>query len=132
MSQPLASLAIYALCVVAIVTAILMLSALAGPRHRSARRDLPFESGMPTTREAPLRVPVAFYLVAIAFLIFDLEAAFLFTWAVAARESGWSGYVEVVVFTLVLLVGLVYLWAKGALDWGAAPAGHGPGKGPRG
>ena len=63
-----------------------------------------------------------FYVVALAFLIFDLKAAFLFAWAVAARDVGWLGYAELLVFVVMLLAGLVYLWAKGALDWGASPA----------
>ena len=62
-----------------------------------------------------------FYVVALAFLIFDLEAAFLFAWAVSAREVGWLGYIEVFVFVVMLFAGLAYLWAKGALDWGASP-----------
>ncbi|MGQ0722926.1 MAG: NADH-quinone oxidoreductase subunit A, partial [Candidatus Eiseniibacteriota bacterium] len=64
------------------------------------------------------RLSVHFYLVAIFFVIFDLEAVFLYAWAVSARETGWFGYFEAVVFVVVLLLGLVYLWRQGALDWG--------------
>ena len=90
-----------------------------GPRSSSRRRDLPYESGVPPTGEPEPRLPIHFYLVALAFLIFDLEVAFLFAWAASARDVGWLGYVEVLVFSLMLFAGLVYLWAKRAFDWGA-------------
>jgi len=120
-SQELWPLGVYALLVLAMLVAVVVISALVGPRHSAKRRDLPYESGVPPTGTAALRFPVHFYVVALAFLIFDLEAAFLFAWAVAAREVGWLGYIELVVFIVMLLAGLAYLWAKGALDWGAAP-----------
>jgi NADH-quinone oxidoreductase subunit A len=116
-------LGLYALIVLAMLAAVVVLSALIGPRHGARRRDLPYESGLPPTGTATLRFPVHFYIVALAFLIFDLEAAFLFAWAVAVREVGWLGYIELFVFIVMLFAGLVYLWAKGALDWGATPAG---------
>jgi len=115
-------LGLYALIVLAMLAAVVVLSALIGPRHSARRRDLPYESGLPPTGTAALRFPVHFYIVALAFLIFDLEAAFLFAWAVAVREVGWLGYIELFVFVVMLFAGLVYLWAKGALDWGASPA----------
>jgi NADH-quinone oxidoreductase subunit A len=121
-SQGLWPLGAYALLVLAMLVAVIVISALVGPRHSARRRDLPYESGVPPTGSAALRFPVHFYVIALAFLIFDLEAAFLFAWAVAAREVGWLGYIELVVFIVMLLAGLVYLWAKGALDWGASPA----------
>jgi len=121
-NQSLWPLGAYALLVLAMLAAVVIISALIGPRHSARRRDLPYESGVPPTGTATLRFPVHFYIVALAFLIFDLEIAFLFAWAVAAREVGWSGYFELVVFIVMLMAGLVYLWAKGALDWGASPA----------
>ena len=65
-----------------------------------------------------MRFDIKFYLVAVFFLIFDMEAAFLYAWAVAVRETGWAGYVGVLVFTGVLAAALAYLWRLGALDWG--------------
>ena len=65
-----------------------------------------------------MRFPVHFYLIALAFLVFDVEAAFLFAWAVTARDVGWVGYVEALVFSIMLFAGLLYLWAKQAFDWG--------------
>lgn len=115
-------LGVYALLVVGLVAVVLILSWLLGPRHSARRRDLPYESGLPSTGGARLRFPVDFYLLAIAFLVFDLEAAYLFAWAVAATEVGWAGYVEILVFTVMLFAGLVFLWGEGALDWGTRPA----------
>ena len=100
------------------MAAVIGLSALLGPRSRSRRRDLPYESGIAPTPQPPLRFPVHFYLVALAFLVFDIEAAILFAWAAAARDVGWLGYVEALVFSVILFFGLVYLWAKRAFDWG--------------
>jgi NADH-quinone oxidoreductase subunit A len=67
-----------------------------------------------------VRVDVKYYLVAMFFVIFDLEAVFVFAWAISLREAGWTGYVEMLVFLGVLTVALIYLWRLGALDWGEA------------
>jgi len=80
----------------------------------------PFESGIVPTGGARLRLSAKFYLVAMLFVIFDVEALFLFAWSVSIRESGWAGFVEASIFIAILLAGLVYLWRIGALDW--APA----------
>ncbi len=88
-----------------------------GERHRQRTTGTPYESGMPPTRSARLRLSVDFYLLALFFMIFDLEAMFLFIWAVVVREAGWLGYVEAVIFSAVLMAGLAYLWRMGALDW---------------
>ena len=109
-------LAVYFAFVVALVAVLLVLSALLGERHREPATDLPYESGVVSTGSARLRFGASFYLIAVLFVIFDLEAAFLFSWAVALREIGWSGYLEGVVFIGVLLVALVYLWRNGGLD----------------
>ena len=69
--------------------------------------------------DAPLRFPIKFYLVAMFFVLFDLEAVFLFAWAVAVRQAGWQGFVEALVFVVILLAALTYLWRDGALDWAA-------------
>jgi NADH-quinone oxidoreductase subunit A len=111
-------LALWLGVVALLMAAVIGLSALLGPRSRSRRRDLPYESGIAPTPQPPLRFPVHFYLVALAFLVFDIEAAILFAWAAAARDVGWLGYVEALVFSVILFFGLVYLWAKRAFDWG--------------
>jgi NADH-quinone oxidoreductase subunit A len=114
-------LAIYFATVVIIVVGMLALSYVLGEKHRQRATGEPYESGMPPTGSARLRFDVKFYLVATFFVVFDLEAVFLFSWAVAARELGWAGYVEVAVFIGVLLAALVYLWRIGALEWGSKP-----------
>ena len=104
------------------------LSAVLGERHRGRATDDPYESGMPITGSARLRMHVNYYLIAMFFLIFDLEAVFLFAWAISARSAGWAGYVSALVFIGVLGVALFYLWRLGALDWGGRtrlPLGRG-------
>jgi NADH-quinone oxidoreductase subunit A len=117
-SPALWPLAVHAAIVVGIAAAALVLTSLLGPRHSARRKDQPYESGIASTGGVHVRFPVRFYLVAIAFLVFDLEAAYLIAWAVAARQVGWTGFIEVLVFIAMLFAGLVYLWGKGALDWG--------------
>ena len=108
---------VYAVIVGILVIAMLGLSWVLGQRHQDRATGSPYESGILSQGSARVRFPAGFYLVAMFFVIFDLEAAFLFGWAVAVRELGWSGYAEVSVFILVLLATLAYLWRAGALDW---------------
>jgi NADH-quinone oxidoreductase subunit A len=110
-------MAVYAGAVIALVAAMIGVSYLLGQRHQGRAKGDPYEGGIIPTGPARLRFSVKYYLVAVFFVVFDLEAAFLFAWAVAAREAGWAGYVEALVFIGVLLVALVYLWRQGALDW---------------
>lgn len=117
-AAPLWPLAVYFLAVVALVVFMLTFSYLLGQRHTERRTGQPYESGVPVTGSARLRIDIKYYLLAIFFVIFDIEAAFLFAWAVAVREAGWAGYAEVVIFIAVLFAALVYLWRDGALDWG--------------
>lgn len=88
-----------------------------GGRDWGRAKNEPFESGVVPQGSARLRLSAKFYLVAMFFVIFDVEALFLYAWAVSAREVGWAGLVEVTLFILFLLAGLVYLWRLGALDW---------------
>lgn len=111
-------LAVWIAAVALVMAAVIALSSLLGPRGRALRRDLPYESGIAPTPQPPLRFPVHFYVIALAFLVFDIEAAILFAWAVAARDVGWLGYFEALVFSIILFAGLVYLWAKRAFAWG--------------
>ena len=96
---------------------MLVLSHFLGERRSSAAKELPFESGIVSVGSAHFRTTVHFYLPAILFIIFDLEVVFLFAWAVAVRESGWLGFIEISVFIFILMVALLYLWRIGALDW---------------
>jgi NADH-quinone oxidoreductase subunit A len=102
-----------------LVAAMLGLSYLLGQHHHERSTDSPYESGILSEGSARVRLSAKFYLVAMFFVIFDLEAVFIFAWAVAVRETGWLGYAEVLVFISVLLVSLGYLWRVGALDWGS-------------
>lgn len=109
----------YFLAVVFVVAVMMGLSALLGERSRrpTSATLSPFESGIVATGTPLVRFSVRFYLVAIFFVIFDIEAVFIFAWAIAFRESGWPGYVEILIFIAVLVAALVYLWLLGALDW---------------
>src|SRR6266436_93520 len=110
-------LAVYSVIVGMLVVAMLGLSYVLGQRHQDRATGSPYESGILSEGSARVRFPAKFYLVAMFFVIFDLEAVFIFAWAIAYRDVGWSGYIEVVVFIAILLAALVYLWRLGALDW---------------
>jgi NADH-quinone oxidoreductase subunit A len=95
-----------------------LLSSLLGPRKPSPEKAAPYECGMPAVGDARERQSVKFYLVAMIFLLFDIEVAFLYPWAMALRDLQWAGYVQVVLFLVLLLAGYIYVWRKGVLDWG--------------
>ena len=90
----------------------------ARPAQTHAGKSAPYECGMPAVGDARERQSVKFYLVAMIFLLFDIEVAFLYPWAMALRDLGWNGFVQVLLFMALLLAGYVYVWRKGALDWG--------------
>jgi NADH-quinone oxidoreductase subunit A len=94
-----------------------LLGILLGPKRETSLKLMPFESGMPTAGSEFRRYSVRFYLVAMIFLIFDVEVVFLYPWAVKFRELGWFGFWEFAVFLLILVLGLAYAWKKGALEW---------------
>jgi len=113
-------LAVFFILMVVLTVAIVSLSALIGQRHRERTTGEPYESGIAPTGSARIRFDVKFYLMAMFFVIFDLEAVFIFAWANSARRLGWSGYIEMVIFVGILGLALFYLWRVGALDWGTA------------
>lgn len=90
-----------------------------GPRNPTPEKLAPYECGVPPVGDARERMSVKFYLVAMIFLLFDIEVAFLYPWALALRELGWVGYFQILVFFALLLSGFVYVWRKGVLDWGS-------------
>lgn len=94
-----------------------LLGRLLGPRNPTPEKSAPYECGMPAVGDARERQSIRFYLIAMIFLLFDIEVAFLYPWALALRALGWAGFVQVVLFTLVLVAGYIYVWKKGALDW---------------
>jgi NADH-quinone oxidoreductase subunit A len=110
-------LIVYFIAVLAITGVMLGGSYFLGQRHQAKAADEPFESGIVPTGDVHIRFSVQFYLLAIFFVIFDMESVFLFAWSVAVQESGWSGFIEALIFISVLLAALIYLWAIGALDW---------------
>jgi NADH-quinone oxidoreductase subunit A len=112
------ALGIYFVIVLLLVTAMLVVSYLLGQCHHEHATGSPYESGIVSAGSAHVRLSAKFYLVAMFFVIFDLEAAFIFAWAIAGRELGWTGYWEILIFTGVLIAALMYLWRLGALDWG--------------
>ena len=97
---------------------MLALSWILGQHRANAATNMPFESGVISVGSAQMQMSVEFYLVAILFLIFDLETVFILAWAVAFFELGWSGFAAVSVFILILVVALIYELSTGALDWG--------------
>ena len=107
--------------VVVLVAVILILSYLLGQRHFEPATGEPYEGGIVSEGSARVRFSVRYYLVAMFFVVFDLEAVFLFAWAGAARELSWAGYCEVLLFVGVLVAALIYLWKVGALDWAREP-----------
>ncbi|HET6514081.1 MAG TPA: NADH-quinone oxidoreductase subunit A [Thermodesulfovibrionales bacterium] len=117
-TTPLWPLALYGAAVVLLVTSMLALSSVLGQRHRERATGKPYESGIVSTGSARVRFDVKFYMVAMFFVIFDLESVFIFAWASAFRELGWAGYIAILLFVGVLVVILVYLWRLGGLDWG--------------
>ena len=101
-----------------LVGIMIVLSWLLGQRHHDRATGEPYESGILPTGSARLRLSVNFYLVAVFFVIFDLESAFLFAWALCVRQAGWTGYLDILIFIGILMAALAYLWREGALDWG--------------
>jgi NADH-quinone oxidoreductase subunit A len=106
-----------ALLVGAIAGSFILASALLGPKKRSPVKDSPFECGIPSEGLTHRPVAVRFYLMALLFILFDVELAFLFPWAVVFRELGLFGFAEMALFFVVIAVGFVYAWKIGALEW---------------
>ena len=96
---------------------IVAVTSVTGPKRFSAVKSASFEAGSETSGTARQRFAVKFYVVALLFIIFDVETVFIYPWAVNFQQLGWFGYVEMIVFALTLVVGLAYVWKKGALDW---------------
>jgi NADH-quinone oxidoreductase subunit A len=109
---------IYAIAAIGVVAFMIGFSYILGERHKARFRNEPYESGMPLTGEAHIRYSAHFYMVAMFFVIFDLDAAFIITYAIAYKELGWPGYLGILVFIGLLLAVLIYEWKTGALDFG--------------
>jgi NADH-quinone oxidoreductase subunit A len=111
-------LLVYGAIVLSLVGLILTLSYFLGQRHQDRATGEPYEGGILSTGSARLRFSAQFYLIAMLFVIFDVETIFIVSWAIAFQELGWYGYVGVLVFIVLLVVVLVYEWRNGALDFG--------------
>ena len=96
---------------------VVALGHLFGPRRPTERKSLPYESGMRPIGPGSRRMPIHFYLVAVLFILFDIEVVFFLPWAVVFKKLGLFGLVEMGIFIVILLVGFVYAWKKGALEW---------------
>lgn len=116
--EALISLGLYAGISVVLIGVLLFLAWYLGHRTTSPLKEEPYESGVEPTGEARLGEPVPFYLVAIFFIVFDVEVIFVVSWAVAYDLLGWAGFAQITFFIVLLFAGLVYLWKTGGLDWG--------------
>src|SRR5512139_104611 len=96
---------------------VVLIGHIFGPRRPTLRKSQPYESGMRPIGPGTRRMPVRFYLVAVLFILFDIEIVFFLPWAVVYKKLGWFGLVEMLIFIVILLVGYVYAWKKGALEW---------------
>jgi NADH-quinone oxidoreductase subunit A len=111
--------AIALMIVLATIVALIAigLGTLFGPRKPSEAKSMPYESGMNPYGEGTRRMPVRFYLIAVLFILFDIEVIFFLPWAIVFRQLGLFGLIEMVIFIVILLVGYIYAWKKGALEW---------------
>ena len=111
------ALTVYTILVLAVIASQLCLASWLGERKPSIEKARPYECGVIPTGSARFRYPVPFYLVAIFFLLFDVEGVYIFSWAVGYKDLGWAGWIQMAFFILVLLLGLIYIWMRGGLDW---------------
>lgn len=124
-------LAVYVVAVFGLVGLMLGASYVLGGRDHGRAKDEPFESGAVAVGGAQIRMPAKFYLVAMFFVIFDVEAVFLYAWAVSVRQNGWSGFAMAATFIVVLLAALFYLWRVGGLEWAPSREGIAGSRRPR-
>jgi NADH-quinone oxidoreductase subunit A len=116
--QELWPLAVYIAAAFCLVASMIGLSWVLGERHAGRATGEPYESGLAPTGTAWIRFDIKYFLVAVFFVIFDVESIFIFAWAVVARDAGLGGYLAIVIFIGVLMAALCYLWRMGALEWG--------------
>ena len=116
-----------ALIAMTIAGALILISFLLGKKVRNRVKDMPYESGIVPTGDARERFSVKFYLVGMLFILFDIEAIFLYPWVVVYRDLKMFGFIEMLTFVILILSGFFYIWKKGALDWAASDPGR-PGR----
>ncbi|MGB2965493.1 MAG: NADH-quinone oxidoreductase subunit A [Anaerolineales bacterium] len=110
-------IAILIILATALAVLVIVLGHLFGPKRPTEAKSMPYESGMDPIGPGTRQMPVHFYLVAVLFILFDIEVIFFLPWAVVFKRLGLFGLIEMLVFILILLVGYVYAWKKGALEW---------------
>lgn len=118
MDSPLLPLLVIFIVAGGFVATMLILAILLGPRRHTAVKDEAFECGTIATGDANQRLSVKFYLVAVIFILFDIEIVFMYPWAVRAMELGWNGFAAMCSFLAIVVLGLAYIWKRGVLDWG--------------
>ena len=116
-SDPYFSVLLMLVIGVGMSVAFVFLSQALGPRKYDKVKYSVYECGVDPFTTASVRISVKFYLIAILFILFDLESAFIYPWAILFRQLGWFGFIEMGIFILILLAGLIYAWKKGALEW---------------
>ena len=112
------ALGVFTVMAVILVIALLLIARWLGEKKPTHEKLMPYECGIIPTGTARFRYPIAFYLIAAFFLIFDVEAAYIFSWAIAFDRLGWSGWLQISFFIVILLISLFYIWKKGGLEWG--------------
>src|SRR5215472_3438736 len=112
---------VQAIVAMALAAGLLSVSFLLGKKVRNRVKDMPYESGIVPTGDARQRFSVKFYLVGMLFILFDIEAIFLFPWVVVFRDLKMFGFIEMGIFVVLILSGFFYIWKKGALDWASEP-----------
>src|SRR5574338_314815 len=111
------SIAIFIAVTTLVGVIAIVLGTIFGPRRPASKKSMPYESGMNPIGPGTRRVPVRFYLIAVLFILFDIEVVFFLPWAIVFRKLGLFGLIEMIIFILILLVGYFYAWKKGALEW---------------
>jgi NADH-quinone oxidoreductase subunit A len=113
----LIALSLMVVIVGGLVGAIVIIHTMLGPKSTSPEKELPFETGERPFHILRSRIPVKFYLVALLFVVFDVELTYLYPWALQFRQLGWTGFLSMLIFLSVLFLTLIYAWKKGALSW---------------
>lgn len=108
---------IYMALAVAITLLVLFVNRLLGPSKPTASKQMPYESGMRPVGTARERFHIRYHVIAMIFLVFDLEIAFIYPWAVIYQHLGWAGFLEMMIFLFILVVGFLYAWKRGAFQW---------------
>lgn len=114
------AMVVYFFAIAALLGAILFLAGWPGVKNQSTGKLRAYESGVNPTGLARFTYPAPFYLVAVFFMIFEVEAVYIFSWAIAYESLGWKGWFQITFFIIVMLISLLYIWKKGGLSWGAA------------